>query len=225
MTVNSVSYTYCYDMADRLTSTTQSGVGTLTYDGRGNTTTIGGMTLSYDGSNRHMSTVDGSKTVTHIRDVTDRIVQRAANGETTRRYAHTGPTDAATAVLTTAGSVVERVIPLIGGGTYASSSMVRHSLPNIHGGTSSPVTATNGERVGGTHHWTPFGEPLGNHPGTMGTTGSFEHGWVGEHHKKTETATQEMEIHCGSSTHRWVPAHPGAAEVSLRHPYKTDGLW
>ncbi len=76
MTVNNVSSTYFYDMADRLTSTTHPGVGTITYDARGNTTGIGGMTLTYDGTNRHMSTVDGSKTITYTRDATHRIVQR-----------------------------------------------------------------------------------------------------------------------------------------------------
>ena len=50
----SLSYSYCYDNADRLTSSTDPTVGTVTYDNHGNTTTIGGETLGYDGADRHL---------------------------------------------------------------------------------------------------------------------------------------------------------------------------
>ncbi len=64
----STQATYCYDNADRLTSTTQSGyIGTISYDNRGNTTLLAGDTSTYDGADRHMKVVDTS-TVTYLRD-------------------------------------------------------------------------------------------------------------------------------------------------------------
>src|SRR5690606_2578912 len=49
-----------------------------------------------------------------------------------------------------------------------------------------------------------FGEPIGTHPDTMSTTGSFEHGWVGEHQKKTETALSLPVIQMGARV--YMPA-------------------
>ncbi|MBW4033461.1 MAG: hypothetical protein HIU88_12500 [Acidobacteria bacterium] len=93
-TGTATSTTYCYDNADRLTSSnSSSGAGadtlnaaslstanpgaTLAYDSRGNTTVLADQTLGYDSTDRHISTTltDGT-TVTYVRDVLDRIVQR-----------------------------------------------------------------------------------------------------------------------------------------------------
>jgi RHS repeat-associated protein len=48
--------TYCYDHADRLTSTTDTSVGTLAYDEHGNTTTLGAQAMGYDAADRHVVT-------------------------------------------------------------------------------------------------------------------------------------------------------------------------
>jgi RHS repeat-associated protein len=47
---------YCYDHADRLTSTTDPSVGTLAYDDHGNTSTLGAQSLGYDAADRHLTT-------------------------------------------------------------------------------------------------------------------------------------------------------------------------
>jgi RHS repeat-associated protein len=52
--------TYCYDKADRLTSTSDTSVGTLGYDSHGNTTTLGNETHVYDNANRHMATTSAA---------------------------------------------------------------------------------------------------------------------------------------------------------------------
>ena len=71
--------TYCYDVADRLISTTAAGYGsTISYDAHGNTTALGGETLGYDGADRHTTTTANGVTVTYTRDVTDRIVARTS---------------------------------------------------------------------------------------------------------------------------------------------------
>ncbi len=71
--------TYCYDAADRLTSTTDPSFTTLTYDERGNTTTIGDQAHTYDAADRHVATaISGAlpATITYRRDPLDRIVER-----------------------------------------------------------------------------------------------------------------------------------------------------
>jgi len=93
--VTTTTSKYCYDNADRLTSTavqnpatganpvTGSNLSTvgpqasLAYDAHGNTVTLADEALTYDGTDRHTKTVltDGT-TVEYVRDATDRIVQR-----------------------------------------------------------------------------------------------------------------------------------------------------
>jgi RHS repeat-associated protein len=79
---NGSTTTYCYDQADRLTSSTDPRYsGTTTYDDHGNTTTLGTETLGYDSSDRHVTTTtSGSQTstVSYLRDPLDRIVERDA---------------------------------------------------------------------------------------------------------------------------------------------------
>lgn len=91
---------YCYDAADRLTSTSATTTGgnpvlntdlstpsTLAYDTHGNTTKLADQTLGYDFADRHMSTTltNGTATVaddtviTYIRDATGRVVSRTTD--------------------------------------------------------------------------------------------------------------------------------------------------
>lgn len=72
------SETYCYDLADRLTSTSVPAFHAIAYDARGNTTTLGDQQLIYDGADRHLETTDDLDTVTYTRDATDRIVARSS---------------------------------------------------------------------------------------------------------------------------------------------------
>src|SRR5207244_8599434 len=72
--------TYCYDAADRATSTSDARYGSITYDAHGNTKTIGGQTLGYDGVDRHLTTSYGpasaQTTISYTRDATDRLAAR-----------------------------------------------------------------------------------------------------------------------------------------------------
>jgi hypothetical protein len=71
-----VTTSYCYDAADKLVSSTNPRYGTITYDVRGNTTTLGHQALAYDGADRHVSTAVGRSYIGYVRDATDRIVRR-----------------------------------------------------------------------------------------------------------------------------------------------------
>jgi RHS repeat-associated protein len=89
MTDNAASTTYCYDNADRLTSTTATGVGTLAYDSHGNTTSISGETRGYDIADRHLSTVAPAALTSYTRDANDRIVARSSVATATQRATST----------------------------------------------------------------------------------------------------------------------------------------
>jgi RHS repeat-associated protein len=53
---NGTTTSYCYDNADRLTSTTDARYGTIAYDAHGNTTSLGTSTFGYDQTDRHITT-------------------------------------------------------------------------------------------------------------------------------------------------------------------------
>ena len=110
---------YCYDNADRLTSTTQPGYTVVpTYDAHGNTVTLAGQTLTYDQADRHMSTAKGTTTVTYRRDALDRIVERTsvvAGVSTTVRYSYAGSSDVASATLNASNVVTELTLGFAGG--------------------------------------------------------------------------------------------------------------
>ncbi len=76
---NTATTTYCYDQADRLTSSSDGRYGSATYDAHGNTSVIGSERLTYDGADRHVGSEtpgDAYSTVTYRRDPLDRIVER-----------------------------------------------------------------------------------------------------------------------------------------------------
>jgi YD repeat-containing protein len=94
---NGTTTTYCYDNADRLTSSTDATVGAVGYDAHGNTTAMFGETRSYDGADRHVSTTTAGSSVLYSRDATDRIVARTATIQPTQRAVSTATTGSATA--------------------------------------------------------------------------------------------------------------------------------
>ena len=84
------STSYCYDNADRLTSSSTSNAPAglnpvaagitstaIEYDTHGNTTKLPGQVLEYDSTDRALKTAAADGTgVTYVRDVAGRIVQR-----------------------------------------------------------------------------------------------------------------------------------------------------
>jgi RHS repeat-associated protein len=154
---------YCYDGADRLTSTTVTGApvgaspvagGNLTtsgaspspaYDAHGNTTVLADQVLGYDGADRHMTTrltegttdVSDDTLITYVRDASSRIVSRTVQGP-----AAAGVTPAAEIVrYTFAGSSLHGVLD--GAGVLVERTV---SLP---GGVSVSIPAAVGGGAGG----------------------------------------------------------------------------
>ncbi|WP_292710650.1 PA14 domain-containing protein [Microbacterium sp. 67-17] len=171
------SAAYCYDWADRLTSTTVTGTLTgafgvtdglgaaeIAYDTRGNTVTLGDMQLGYDNANRHTGTTyaDGS-TVTVHRDATGRVVKRVTDpageppaAEVVTLYAGDaawGQTD---------GTTLTRFLSLPGGVTLTrTDAEATVSVPNLQGHQLiTATTTTTGTTVGGLGVFDPYGQPL-----------------------------------------------------------------
>ena len=108
--------TYCYDTADRLTSSSDAAVGSPTYDSHGNTATLGTQALAYDSADRHVATsVSGTAVVSYDRDATDRIVART-EASTVIHYGFTGPGDSSGFTMDAANNVTERMIAAGGRG-------------------------------------------------------------------------------------------------------------
>jgi hypothetical protein len=182
---------YCYDWADRLTSTSVAnpvaGLNTVAdglaaseiiYDARGNTTRLGDMRFTYDAANRHIGTVyDDGSSVSLLRDVSGRIISRTtdptgAAPAVTTKYLYAGPGDAAWGQLT--GATLTRSLTLPGGASWTKiASTVTLSFPNLLGHT---MLARTGTANGPTQLWEPFGQPLDPATLAIGTPAADDSG-------------------------------------------------
>lgn len=187
MSDNGSSTAYCYDLADRLTSTIAGGVSTtVTYDadGHGTTTSIGSQMLTYDGADRNLSTSSGGTTVNYARDSADRIVSRSVSGTVVAWYGFSGSDDSPDFVLNVTGTVIERDISLPGGVVLTKRGATDvWSYPNIHGdvvATANPM----GVKQGATLIYDPFGQAVAGLPDN--SAGNLDYGWLGEHDRGTE---------------------------------------
>ncbi|MFM9876579.1 MAG: PA14 domain-containing protein, partial [Rhodoglobus sp.] len=191
-TKNSVVVTdvdYCYDWADRLTSTNATTTGgnpvlntdlstigapaTLAYDTHGNTTTLADQTLTYDVADRHTrTTLSDGTTVTYTRDATGRVVARITDApgtanDSTLRYTFAG--GALFAVLNGTNQLIQRELSLPGGVSLsipAAGGQV-WAYPNLHGDIILTTDAA-GLRQGVRSSYDPFGQPIAPN-GDIGT--------------------------------------------------------
>lgn len=224
---------YCYDNADRLTSTTApAGVtgaapmaaslaaGTLAYDTAGNTTLLADQTLGYDQSGRHVSTaVAGGSRVTYQRDVTGRVVSRTTtpSGGTasTMRYGFTGDGDSPDFTLSVAGAVLEHTLALPGGVVVSIQASAQvWAFGNLHGDTII-TTDGNGARQGQLAWFDPFGNPVDPTTHRIDTTSAKDavpadttqsgasYGWEGTHQKLYEHESSIATIEMGAR--QYVP--------------------
>jgi len=182
---------YCYDSADRLTSTTQAGYTTApVYDAHGAVTSQGGDSFFYDQAGRHLATGQGSTRVEYVRDLTDRVVDRktfdtTGGGSTLvseQRYVSTGAGDTPDLVLDGTGTVIERTITLPGGAilTDRPTGTSVWSYPNIHG----DITATWTTGTVTTTIYDPYGNPITAIPDNA--AGNYDWAWLGSLQRGTE---------------------------------------
>jgi RHS repeat-associated protein len=176
--------TYCYDNADRMTSTTDPKYGTIDYDEHSDTNTLGGEVMTYDGTSRHVLTTTANTSVRYIRDSTDRIVERKVNGATVARYSYGAARDIAVATLDASNQVIERVVELTAGARLTkSSSGEMWSYPNLHGDVFAAADSS-GAKQGPTRAYDAYGEALNGPPDNL--VGDFDLGWQGRHFRALE---------------------------------------
>lgn len=225
---------YCYDWADRLTSTTVTdpvpgansvadGVSAaeIDYDARGNVTRLADMTFAYDSANRHVGTSYGvgttstadDATVTLVRDATGRIVRRtvtpAGQAAVTTTYTYTGSSDAAWAQTT--GADTTRYVALPGGVTASLSTATgaHFSYSSILGHTLVTGDGASTEQAG-VLLYDPYGQPLDPTTGAIGSATSDDQlvndrdGWHSAARKITDTTGSTMLIEMGARV--YLPA-------------------
>ena len=186
LTDNGVTVTNCYDNADRLISSTDPAVGTITYDTHGNTTSIFGETHTYDTTDRHLTTTGGTTTVAYTRDALDRITERKVNGTTIARYVYASDADTPVATLDATGNVQERTLSIPGGTTLTIRPAGNvWSYPNLHGDIAATATQP-GTKIGTTATFDPNGNQTTGITADN-TTGNFDNRWLGQHQRPTET--------------------------------------
>jgi RHS repeat-associated protein len=186
------STAYCYDWADRLTSSTVTdpvpgahavadglSPSEIVYDARGNVTTLADMTFTYDASNRHSGTTYANGTVLSIqRDATGRVVSQtvtpAGGTAVESRYLFSGPGDGAWGTVT--GGQLTRHVSLPGGAQVSVTGATREwSYPGVLGHT---LVTGDGTTSGEVRLFDPFGQPLDPTTRAIGTTGSDDENTV-----------------------------------------------
>jgi RHS repeat-associated protein len=169
--------------------------------------------LGFDGAGRNTALDDGSGTsVSYVRDVLDRIVQRSVKGTAatsgsdevgTVKYSFTADGDTPDLVLE-AGThqVRERTVPLAGGvvltvrpGITSPKDQV-WGYPNVHGEIVTTAGST-GLPDGKEYLYDPYGQPIDPSTLAIGTdaakdavpdtaAGRYDSGWLGQHQRGYE---------------------------------------
>lgn len=202
--VNGQVATYCYDIADRLISSSDPTLTDAQYDAHGNTVSLGDAAhkteFGYDASDRNVSIKANGKETLFTRDSQDRIVGREhkENGTPTSYvgYGFTGSGDSPDFLLDGNGDVVQKYVTLPGDVVVTikpdstSAGATTYSLPNIHGDIMATVNA-DGALIA-THLTGPFGEVLSDQTTPNNTATGTSWNYVGQHQKLTDTDTSPI---------------------------------
>jgi RHS repeat-associated protein len=214
-TVDGISTWYCYDNADRLTSSGDATANGTQYDAHGNMTRIGTGTspldLGYDSSDRNstLTSLNGSGNGTWLyygRDVQNRITYREKDNVTGWNwslannywYGFTGSGDTPDFVRDASWSIVEKNLELPGGvlltirPAQTGNSQRQYSLPSMHGDIfattdASGTNTSTGSGPANTYLYDPFGNPLIGATALPQNADQASYGYVGQHEKFTET--------------------------------------
>ena len=157
-TVDGRTYAYTYDTADHLLSTTDPSVnGTIAYDDRGNTTTLGADRFTYDATNRVQTMTDGTTTVAYTRDASGAVLTRTV---TTPSATTTVKPAAGGFILDEQGRPLSQRLTLAGGATFVrTGSSSTYEFTDLSGSRFVTADAT-GHRLGDPSLYDPFGVAL-----------------------------------------------------------------
>ncbi|MFI0738739.1 PA14 domain-containing protein [Streptomyces sp. NPDC021100] len=210
-----VTTAYCYDGADRLTSTSGGLTLAVTYDTHGDTVKLGGDTLGYDSTKRHIATTtaDGT-TISYARDPADRLTARTVTGNRdgskngTTRYSYSSKHDDADLILDKDGGLLQRIVALPGGvlltKNYDKAATTNWSYPNLHGDVlfTADGAAT---RTGDIRLYDPYGQTIDANTGAFTdiaspstAAGGMDFGWLGQHERPVEHLAGQQTIEMGA---------------------------
>ncbi|WP_330334593.1 PA14 domain-containing protein [Streptomyces sp. NBC_00536] len=210
-----VTTNYCYDGADRLTSTSGGLALAVAYDTHGDTVQLGGDTLGYDSAKRHVQTTTASGTsISYTRDSADRLIARTAVGAAdlskngTTRYSYSSKHDNADLILGKDGSLLQRIVALPGGvlltKNYDRSATTNWAYPNIHGDVlfTADGSAT---RTGDIRLYDPYGQNIDPATGALAdipvpatAAGGMDFGWLGQYERPVEHLAGQQAIEMGA---------------------------
>jgi RHS repeat-associated protein len=164
----------CTDFASRLMSASGAdALSSVTYNGHGDATTVGGQAITYDSADRVTgiaSSAGGvSQSVTYTLDAGSRLISRVAVGSGTGSensstvYGYTGTGDGADLQLDSSGALAERYLSLPGGvlltHRYTTTGGDVWSIPDLHGDIVATTDSTGALTSSGTL-FDPFGDPI-----------------------------------------------------------------
>jgi RHS repeat-associated protein len=225
-TINGVTSTFCYDYADRLTSSSNALYNSPSYDSHGNMTQIGTGTsplyMYYDSSDRN----SGFEQYNSAGTGTGMYYERDAQGRVTARYKNTitawdwaaagdwyynftGSGDTPDFVRDGNWDIVEKTLQLPGGISLSvkplesvNNNKKQYSLPSTLGHTLLTADAagnntSNGNGPANSFGYDPFGNPL---TGSVlpANTSSGSYGYGGSNQKLTETSLTLIPVQMGA---------------------------
>ena len=125
-------------------------------------------------------------TITYVRDVADRIIERRVNGAVDTRYAYTATADTPALTINASGVVIEKTVALPGGVLLTTRTTGNiWSYPNIHGDIVATCDNT-GTKQGATRGYDPYGNTLGATTLPDNSAGNLDNGWHGTQQRPTE---------------------------------------
>jgi len=213
-TIDGATTTFCYDYADRLTTSSNVLLNGGDYDAHGNMTSVGTGTtplrLCYDSSDRNscMTQRDANGNgvaMYYNRDILGRIAYREkdniANWNWTIAgqywYGFTGSGDTPDFVRDANWNILEKNIELPGGVVatikpqQTGNAQKQYNLPNIHGDVlltvdASGTNTSNGNGPLNAFTYDPFGNVLSGST-LPANADNASYGYVGQHEKLTES--------------------------------------
>ena len=243
--IDTINVSYCYNMADQLTKSTDTQIGTPTYDAHGNTTTLSGagtpINFVYDSMDRNTEISQGTNKVAYTKAVDGSILRKKeyqnniltksyrylADGKVIQSCSLTNDNTCTTTdtYLGLPGNVITTLSPT----NPDTSKRAIYTLKNFHGDAA--VTAgSNGLSSSSVNMYEPFGrasqsETFGTNSNPVNASDKSM-GWAADPTRKAETSFTIPIIQMGSRVYlptagRFLQVDP--VEGGTPNPYTYVG--